>query len=75
MKIHDFRPRLISTEKNDESENNETDDDDSNDGMKPFCCNICAQGFHCKSLYSITGPIKRPLRGLHDTSKGRVAAL
>ena len=30
---------------------NPSDEEDSNDGMKPFCCNICAQGFHCEYAF------------------------
>ena len=35
-----------SVVKSEEMDEDEIEEDDEN--MKPFCCNICARGFHCK---------------------------
>lgn len=32
--------------KSEEMDEDEIEEEDEN--MKPFCCNICARGFHCK---------------------------
>ena len=37
--------------KSEEIDEDEIEEDDEN--MKPFCCNICARGFHCKCLFKL----------------------
>ena len=36
-------PTVVKSEEMDEDDIEEEDEN-----MKPFCCNICARGFHCK---------------------------
>ena len=47
-------PKIEATVvKSEEMDEDEIEEDDEN--MKPFCCNICARGFHCKCLVNALG--------------------